>query len=327
MNRALGLAISGIGAVAALSVGYAAYSRLYATPRAALMADWEAARQSIKTYEQRLKAAPGVLEGLKAAGANTLGDKQDTAEHRFRTTLNSIAEGCGLREIKVDNRDPLPVRNPAGQQKLSDRFARTLRAQVDFSVIKGTVRGIGTLDQVLRATAAISAQTWVHRVDGFSIKPVGAERERYELRLSVATLFIPDLAPKSAPEPARVELTASAADAWRPIVEKNIFKVPAPVVVAAAPPPAPAPKQDTPPPAPEPYSQWRLTGVVESPKGCEALLVNVKTNERSTLAVGGTLLDAVFESGAGERAVFRIAEERFEVVMGSTLDQRQPIGR
>lgn len=327
MNRALRYAAWGVGAAAVLSGGYMAYSRLYATPRAALLAEWETARKSIGVYETKLGAAPAVRDGLKALAANTLGDKQDTAEHRFRTTLNSIAEGCGLREIKVDNRDPSQVRNPAGQQKLSDRFARTLRAQVDFSVIKGTVRGIGTLDQVLRATAAISAQTWVHRVEGFSIKPIGADRERYELRLSVATMFVPDLAPKSAPEPARVELTASAGDSWRPIVEKNVFKVPAPVVVQAAPPALP-PVNIAPPAPPAPsYAEWRLTGVVESPKGAEALLVNVKTNERSTLAVGATVLDAVFESGKGERAVFRIAQDRFEVVMGSTLDQRQPVSR
>jgi hypothetical protein len=295
MNRAARFAVWGVGGAVALFAGYSAYSRLYAGPRRALLAELETTRKSVAGYEDQLAGARAVRDGLKAAAADTLGDKQDTAEHRFRTTLNSIAEGCGLREIRVDNRDPVPVRNPAGQQQPRDKFGRLLRAQVDFHVIKGTVGGIGSLDQVLRAVAAISAQTWVHRVEGFSIKPVGNDRDRYELRLAVATMFIPELAPKSAPEPARVELTASAADAWRSIVEKNVFK--------------------------------RLTGVVESPSGDEALLVNVKTNERSTLPVGGTVLDAVFESGQGERAVFRIAEERFEVVMGSTLDQRQPVDR
>ena len=113
--------MGGVGAIAALSVAYLAYARLYATPRAALLAEWETARTSIETYQSKLEALPAVRDGLKAAAASTLGDKQDTAEHRFRTTLNSIAEGCGLREIKVDNRDPFEVRNPAGQQKLSDR--------------------------------------------------------------------------------------------------------------------------------------------------------------------------------------------------------------
>ncbi len=331
MNRGLKYGISGVGVAGVVLVGLLMYSRLYAAPRAKLLADLETSRSSINYYESKLTDALSVRDGLKAAAVNTLGDKRDTAEHRFRTTLNSIAEGCGLREIKVDNRDPSAVSNPAGQltgqQRLPGAFGAALRKQADFSVIRGTVRGIGSLDQVLRATAAISAQTWVHRVESFSVKPIGVERERYELKLAVATMFLPELAPKSAPEPARVELTAAASDAWRPIVDKNVFRVPPPVVVTQAPPPPPPVNQAPLAPAGPTYAEWKLTGVVESPKGCEALLVNVKTNERSTLVVGATVLDAVFESGKGERAVFRIAEDRFEVVMGSTLDQRQPVSR
>lgn len=327
MNRGARIAIASVATAGVLVVAYMAYQRLYAGPRGELSAQLATARQSIKLYESKLEGALAVREALRVAAAGTLGDKLDTAEHRFRTTLNSIAEGCGLREIKVDNREPDPVRNPAGQQQqMAPRFWKTLREQVDFSVIRGTVRGTGTLDQVLRATAAISSQTWVHRVESFSIKPLGPERERFELKLAVATMFLPDLAAKSAPEPSRIELTASAADAWRPIVERNVFKVPAPVAVAVAPaPPTPPPSVDQPAAAPPPYGEWKLTGVVEGEDGSEALLVNVRTQERSTLAVGAAVLDAVFESGRGERAVFRIATERFEVAMGSTLDERQPV--
>jgi hypothetical protein len=326
VNRGAKTAITAVSAGALLFVAYMAYQRLYAKPRGELAAQLATARQSIDLYDSKLEGAPSVGDALKGVAAGTLGDKLDTAEHRFRTTLNSIAEGCGLRDIKVDNRDPDAVRNPAGQQQqMTPRFWKKLREQVDFSVIRGTVGGTGTLDQVLRATAAISAQTWVHRVESFSIKPIGAEKERFQLKLAVATMFLPDLAARSAPEPARVELTASAADAWRPIVDRNVFKVPVPVVVAVTPdPPAPAPV-DQPTPAPPAYAEWRLTGVVEGADGSEALLVNVRTNERSALPVGGAVLDAVFESGQGERAVFRIAAERFEVEMGSTLDQRQPV--
>jgi hypothetical protein len=328
LNRALKLTLIGVGTTAALLGGYFGYQKFYAAPRAELLDQLTTARDGIAFFEDKLLAAAGVRDGLRAAALTTLGDKRDTAEHRFRTTLNSIAEGCGLREIKVDNRDPSPVNNPAGQQRLRGELGQALRRQVDFSVIRGTVRGTGTLDQVLRATAAVSAQVWVHRVESFSIKPLGLDRERYELRLAVASMFLPELADKSAAEPARVELVASAADAWRPIVEKNVFRVPTPVVVVAPTPPPAAPANPLPvAPPPPAYAEWKLTGVVESAAGAEALLVNIKTQERSTLEVGGAVLDAVFESGSGERAVFRIAEDRFEVAMGSTLDQRLPVSR
>jgi hypothetical protein len=80
-----------------------------------------------------------------------------------------------------------------------------------------------------------------------------------------------------------------------------------------------------PEPPRSPYADWRITGVVESRLGTEVWLVNDRSKERLALAVGAQVADARLVSGAGERAVFEIAGQRFEVSNGQTLEERRPV--
>lgn len=320
-----------IGAAVVLGAAYGGYLSMYEWPRQELRVRLEKQLAENKSYDEPLSDRRRVQRELREFAAGTLASKPDQATARFRTALGAIATGCGIPESAVVvNTGPLvEVTNPGGASKLLTKLKADLKRQVDFAVMQGTLDATGTLEQVLRVAAAVQAQPWVHRVGTFSIKPEGKGRDRFVLKLGVATLLMPpDLAPKDAGEPTialpgdpqRAQLAA--------IVDKNMFKMPPPPVIAAAPePPRPAPAPGPKPPPPPEYNDWRLTGVIESRLGTEAFLVNIKSGERMTLPAGAAVAQAKFVSGEGEKAVFEIGGEQYEVLNGQTLEQRRPASR
>jgi len=310
---------------------YGGYMYIYEWPRAALQQKLESQLADNVSYEEELKGRKHVVQELKDIASTTLAGKADLATARFRSALGAIAVGCGINEsaVMVNTSKPVDAVNPAGTSKLQTRLKADLKRQVDFAVLQGTLDASGTLEQVLRVTAAVQAQPWVHRVETFSIKPEGKGRDRFSLKLGVATMLMPpELAPKDMGDP-KVSIPEEAdKQQWAAVVEKNMFKVPAPVVAAAEPPPLLQPVARGPaPPPPPPYDEWKLTGVIESRLGTEAFMVNIKSGERMTLPAGATVAQAKFLSGEGERAVFEIGGEQFEVLNGQTLEQRRPASR
>jgi hypothetical protein len=314
-------AIAGAVLLGASGLGYA---YLYAVPRNAIQGKLEAAQQLNAAYETELKDHKRVKDRLKAIAATTLAATPGQADARFRSALNDLAVGNGLTKVTVNTRGAADEANPAGSApKFQTALRGDLKRQKDFAVIGGDVEGHGTLQQVLKTASMVQAQPWVHRVDNFSVRPEGNDRERFVLKMGVATILMPaDLAPKDAPEPQIDPANDAAAKQWASIVEKNVFKEPSPPVAAAPSQPQPAPGPSTPP-----YDEWKLTGVVESRLGVEAFLVNVKNGQRLTLPVGSAVADARFVSGAGELAVFEIAGQKFEVSNGQTLEQRRLVSR
>jgi hypothetical protein len=312
-----------------LILGAVAYEVGYAAPRHALMQKIEAAQRDNSSYGAWLSRRAEVKKSLDAIASTTLGASADEVDARFRSGLNTIAASCGLTNIAVNSVKPEPVFNPGGKTKgLSDSGLKSqLAKQVDFSVVRGDVMGIGTLPQVLRAMAMVKAQPWTHRVESFSLRPEGKERERFSMKLSVATIILPaELAPKTELKDVPVlALADGAEDAWAKFAGKNIFRepppapAPAPPVIAVQPPPAA--------PARPAFEDWKLTGVVQSRLGIEAFLVNVKTNQHLSLPTGAAVAEAKFVAGEGERAVFEIGGEKFEISNGQTLEQRRPVTR
>ncbi len=320
---------SAVAGAAFLLAGALGYVYLYAGPRATLDKQLTSQRAINLQYETGVKERRRVSEALKGLAATTLGAKEDQVVARFRSMLNEIAEGAGMRGVQINTRKGVEMVNPAGSSRLTtpSGLRTALRKQKDFTVVEGDLDCEGTLEQALRVTAIVQAQPWVHRVSSFSIKPVGKDRNRFALKLGIATILMPaELAPKESAEPPKIESLSEAARlSWEGIVSKNMFKEPAPVAVAAAPPPPSNP--GPPPPSAPPYNDWRLTGIVESRLGLEAMLVNIKSQERMSLPVGGAVAEATFIAGAGERAVFEIAGQQFEIVTGQTLEQRRPAVR
>ncbi|MCC6676590.1 MAG: hypothetical protein IT436_05545 [Phycisphaerales bacterium] len=308
--------------------GYYAYRTQYAGPREKLLASLAEINADINRLDEGMRDQFEVRKRLKAFGVTTLGQKRDEVEHWFRTSLSTIAEGNGLGQVVVDTGAPQGVRNPAWRSKsLPTSTKRQLAGRPDFQQVLGQVKGVGTLEQVMRTVAAVQAQSWVHRFEGFSITPAGKERDRFTLKLEVATIMTPDLAVETKSPPPIVAADRGADRLWGPVVAKNVFREPAPgaaspVTVAAAPQVGAAPAALTSPPA---YGDWLLTGVVTGRTGTEAFMRNTKTSEKVTVAIGAAVLDARFLAGDVDRAVFEIAGKRFEIRNGETLASRRQL--
>lgn len=308
--------------------GSLAYWVLYAKPRARLEEQIAAARDVTAQFKTRVSDRTAVQRELKEFGTRTLGKELDTVNHRFRTYLTAIGEACGLAGVVVDQGRPMPQKNPAAG-RLPSSVRAAAREQVDFFVINGALNATGTLESVLRAVAMVEAQPWVHRVRGLSIRPAGREGDRFSLKIEVATVFAPDLVEKDG-EHELAQPPIESEQLWRPVLAKNMFRMPPPVreaptevVVIAAPSENPAPPPPPPPPA---YGDWQLRGVIESASGAQAFFVNTRTQQYVTVLVGGRVLDAVLLEVSGESAYVEIGGKRFEVSNGQTLAARRPVG-
>lgn len=318
------------GAALALVVGaWWTYRAQYATPRDESLASIETAKQRIVALNAALEDQFLVRKKLRDAAKGTLGKKTDVVEHKFLAGLTALGERGGLSGVVASAGQPKGVTSPLTASNLKgvpQPLRKALRASPDFEVVHGQLKGKGTLEQTLRTLASLQAQAWVHRVDGFSLRPIGKE-DQFELGVSVVTMLLPDLAADDE-NPAPIgEVSPAAEETWKPIASKNVFREPKPV----APPKsevvvAKAGDQAKPLARPPSYEDWKLTGVVQGRGGVEAFLVNVKSGEKLTLQVGGRVLEAVLTGASGETAVFEIGGKRFEVTNGQVLSARRPLG-
>jgi len=320
-----------IGAACVVGLGAAgiAYQRFYARPKAELVAELDARLDEVAQHKAAIERLWKVRQELRAFGQTTLGTSEDRVKHRLRTTLNNIAAGCQLEGVVVSDGPARPMPSLVTKAKGFARLGRSVTdtfRRPDGELIQGQVRGVGKLEDVLRSLAVVSAQPWVHRVEGFSIKPVNKEADRFELAVDVATIVTPDIESPAQGEPLTVALAADAEGQWSGVVAKNMFRLPPapPVTPAVAASGAGGVQAEAPAPPGTPYGEWRVTGVAHGRAGVEVWLVNVRTSERKTLGVGAAVLDAVFVSGVGERAVFEIGGAKFEVATGGTLAERRP---
>ncbi len=330
------LKIAGAGLIAAGVVWFGAHT-MYLRPRAALDSQIEAMTSEVDGLKQRLGERRDVDARASQIFQRTLSAKEDALSARFRDGLARVCEMNGLTGVVVDHAKPQADSSPLLDVRgLQSDLKKKLRAEPDFFVVRGTAKGSGTLEQVIATIAAAQIQPWIHRVDGFTIRPIGKERERYELTLNVATIFAPGFAPRKKgvveePEPTIVAIPTDLLEITRRVASRDPFRrakpdmtAPPPVVVAG---PATDGQPSPPPAAPfAPYEEWRLAGLAAGRSGPEALFVNVKSGAKKTLQRGGSLLDAVFVEGAGEKAFLEIGGKRFELNLGETLAARRPLG-
>ncbi|CAG0950912.1 hypothetical protein PHYC_00196 [Phycisphaerales bacterium] len=323
---------AGLGAI---GLGWVGVNSVYLAPKDELMSRIEAKRSSIAAMEGTLKNRPDVRSEAKAIGASLLGEDLDELSARFRDGLARVAEQKGLIKVTVEAGRPQDELNPLINTKgIAVTLKKDLRKYPDFGVVRGTVKGQGSLEEALGVVAALEAQTWVHRVEGFSIKPADKDRTRFEVRVEAATLYAPDLAKAAGaagPEPTLALASEKAGELVRQVAAKNVFRKPsdagAPSVPVVTLKPSPSPDSEPPRAIPfATYEDWKLTGVALGHAGAEAFFLNVRTGEKVTVQKGGAVLDAVFLDGTGETAVVEIAGKRFEVTNGQTLAARKPMG-
>lgn len=316
-----------IGAAGMLAAGWVAYERLYASPVRERREAIEEAISAARRLDEQLDEASAIRRGLRTIGATTLGKKEDLAIARFRDGLTAIAERNGLTGLVVSSGPPTMVPNPALRERLSTAFKNKLRARRgDFAVIHGRLKASGPLESALRTLAVVQAQPWAHRVSGFSMVPVGKDREWVELQVDVSTIFVSDLAPGDG-EPLPTDPAPGLESVWRAVASKNMFRHPpprestaAPVVEVAAAPPAKPPARDL----LASQGDWRVAGLVVSGSRCEVTLMNTRSGERVMVSPGGSTSGATLVGSDGERAVFLIDGAEFEFLPGQTLAERRP---
>lgn len=324
MKRFIKPAIAAALCLAAGVLGWKAYRAFYADERDALLQQIRGFRADAASYEKELDKQRAVRERLNAIASTTLGKQFPRVEHRLRTGLSRVGQDAGLTEVVVSSSAAETQRNPAATAKgMNTGMSKRLTRSAEFAIVKAQVKGTGSLPQVLQALATYEAQPWIHRVQSMSIRPVGRERDRFELRLDVSVLWVPDLAADDPNDPPIVSPGDAGVQAIAAIAGKNIFRVPpapAPEKAVARQPAPERPKGD-PPPA---WADWKLTGIVSGRRGTEALLVNTRSGDRLALPPGGAVLGATLVSGSGEEAVFELEGARWRVRTGATLADRVP---
>lgn len=336
MNALLTKPWARIAAVAMVAAGaWWAFQKVYLGPRRLIEADIRVAQDAVARLKSQLSDERDLARRRAASGAGLLGSELDVVSARFRDGLTRVGSTAGLDKVIVEHGKPVEVMSPVLDAKgVSVDLKRALRRQPDFQVLRGSIRGTGTLEQAVAAIGMLQDQPWVHRIDAFSLRPIGKERDQFDLRVDVATIYAPTLAQKS--EQGAPQLTPASTEhesTWRTIASRNLFRAPGgapgesptPVIIAAAPEGGREASGPT-PRAFAPYEDWRLTGVASGRGGLSALFVNLRTGDRLTVLKGGQVLDAVLIDGSGEQAVVEIAGERFDVSVGSTLAARKPKG-
>jgi hypothetical protein len=313
-----------LGAVALLGTTSVVAQRSYVGPRRGLEIQIAGLTASVKGLEKERDSLREVASRSRTLGVLTLGKKLDVVQHRFRTGLATIAEQGGLSAISVDCGASQGVVNPLVSAKgVPTNLKRELRARPGFEVVRGSVKANGSLDKVLAVLAAVGSQPWVHRVESYSIKPLGKERASYELRLEAATLIAPGwVAKESAEGPAIASTEPSADQGWRRIAARNPFvrsaaaEVSRPAVIASV--------------TPSASDDWRLAGVMRGRRGVEAILRNQRSGEGKTLTEGedfsGVKLVGGAAGGGADGIVIEADGKRWELSIGEALSARRPAG-
>ncbi len=331
-----------VGIVAALVVaggGWYAADRVYLSPAAEKRAELATLRGDVDALSEALIRGERVRERWGAITSRMLASSNQEVEHLVRTLVSRAAEEAGLRDVVLSHGEPRVETNPATDRR--SRLSKRLRDAIDdgpgFRVLRGTVRGSGSIEEVVRALALLEAQPWMHRIESVRVEPSGRDRKVLGLTVAFATMFAPG---------ARVESPAADGPLVEPGGERlaSLMKMVGSNPFVAPPPPPPAPEPEpvrvvdkpTAPPAPPPppYDRWRVAGVVETSGGAgegagarvEVLMVRSDTGESRVLTPGEGVVGFTLESVEGESAVFAGLGQRWMVGVGQTLAARAPAG-
>src|SRR5688572_27369985 len=159
MNR--GLLIAG-SVVAALALTAWGGWQAYFVPAGRLRAQLASDRETIRSLEAALGERSRTAADLRSIAASGLGRTEEEVDAALRDRLNTMASAQGLTRGQVETREPKGEASPALDGGVRGGIARQLRRGSDFWIVRGSLTGHGTLEQVLRTLAAIQGQPWVH---------------------------------------------------------------------------------------------------------------------------------------------------------------------
>jgi hypothetical protein len=326
-----------VGVLAVVGVGWYAADRVYLSPAAEKKEELASLRGDVDALSEALIRGERVKERWGVITSRMLASSDQEVEHLVRTLVSRAAVEAGLKEVVLSHGEPRGETNPATDRrsKLSKRLRDAIEEGPGFRVLRGTVRGSGSIEEVVRALAVLEAQPWMHRIESVRVEPSGRDRNVLDLTVAFATMFAPGAKVESpGVEEPLAEPSAERLASLMKMVGSNPFVAPPP------PPPEPEPtrvvqKPVAPPaPPPPPYDRWRVAGVVETAGGAaegagprvEVLMVRSDTGESRVLTPGQGVLGFTLESADGESAVFAGLGSRWTVGVGQTLAARAPAG-
>jgi hypothetical protein len=285
MNRAVRIIIvlAGIGIAGWLA--WSGISRHFLQPRAQLLGQINSARVELANHRAGREEAPKTAADIKAVVDRTLGPDVETVDHRLRSRLSRLAEQAGLQQGAIVGTGASTRRQSPARIEFSRTPAeRSLREEIDFVELAGSISGEGTFEQALQLIAAIEAEPWIKRIDELNLDPKD-NGERLDISVELTTVFLPGQSPDPSATAAPRE---PASQRWASFAGTNPFRIPA----APAPPVETSTEVQAPPPEPGfLYEQWSLTGVARSAIGDEVWLLNAKTRESRPLSPGQSIHD------------------------------------
>lgn len=266
-----------------------------------------------------------VRSRVDAVSPRMLPGGADELQHTFRALLATLGAEAGLVEVTVSSASPAPEASPVGASRLrSTTVRRRLRTEPGVSVLRGNLRGVATLEQAFALLSLAEQQPWVHSVEGFEVAPAERTRERFTVRLDIATIRVAGIEP--AGSGAVVPMGEANRASGSSLAGALAFREP-----PAPPPPAqPAPEvvavhQPPPPPPPPEYDAWRVSAVVERSAGTEVWLVRDGGGSRTLLIGEGIAGAVVREADARHGVVFEINGALWRVGLGGGLRDRTPV--
>ncbi len=307
------LAITAVGSLVLALAAWALAERFYLAPARSLIVEIESAEKMRRDAESLMSGRAAWAARRDALGSTMIAGPSDEFEHTLRAGLAAVADHAGLGSVSSGNGRPVAMASPAAR-RAGRRLGPILRSAPDFHVVHAWLAGEGDLESVLTTIATLRAQPWVHRIEGFTIKPANRKRTRFELRVDLASLRM-DTIPRGIDGlPALAMPNEATLADLAAVLHANPFGA----ELAVAEEPSPPPSDPLPG-----YAEWRVTGLIEGVR-VEALMLNQRSGERRVVVPGGRVLNATFETGSGERAIFIIDGETHAVRVGDTLDDRRP---
>lgn len=309
-------------------LGWRAYNAWYLTPRDRILRELETKENQNAQFETRLAQGADLRRRYAAFSERMLGGQPDEADHRLRLLLREAAETAGLERISVSTNAPRGQANPfAGARHTGEAprlIARRLDERPDFGVFRATVTGHGGHESLAHLISVLESQPWIDSIPQWSIRPIGDDRRRFEVRADITALYEPRLAGEA--ERAVAQEDPTRAEARLRIASVNRFRPPPP-------PPEPEPEtrvaeaqpeQPQPPPPPR-WERWRVAGIFEGTQLRVVVMLDGDRPATRSLSVGDSLFGARLVGGdVSGGAWFEIDGDRFVVPLNRTLANRRP---
>lgn len=309
-------------------LGWRAYAAWYQAPRERILRELASKENQNAQFESRLAKGNDLRRRYSAFSDHMLGGQPDEADHRLRLLLRETAETAGLERISVSTNPPRAQANPFSAARHSGEaprlISRRLEERPDFAVFRASVTGQGGHESLAHLLSLLESQPWVDSIPQWSIRPIGDDRRRFEVRADITALYEPRLAGDADREVVQEDPTL--AEARLRLASVNRFRPPTPSpepeTVVAETKPEPDPPPQPPPPRWEP---WRVAGIFEGAEFRVLVMLDGDRPATRSLSVGDSLFGARLVGGnVTDGAWFEIDGDRFVVPLNRTLSNRRP---